>query len=154
MDYARPCLRRGGAGTPTFHLPPQHGSSAGQCRARLGRPDHSWLSHDAFLNFWKMQSPALWITCLGMSLPTPLCVRRLRGRDWLVYFSGIHPAWAQRVAGGIEFDITNEELANAANITPYTASRILSEWQRIGAIRKNRGKILVRSPERLFLHVA
>ena len=28
----------------------------------------------------------------------------------------------------LEFDITNEELANAANITLYTASRILSEW--------------------------
>ena len=30
----------------------------------------------------------------------------------------------------MEFDITNEELANAANITPYTASRILSDWQK------------------------
>jgi len=60
----------------------------------------------------------------------------------------------QRVSGGIEFDITNEELANAANITPYTTSRILSEWQRTGAIRKQRGKIVVRSTERLFLRVA
>jgi CRP-like cAMP-binding protein len=60
----------------------------------------------------------------------------------------------ERVSGGIEFDITNEELANAANITPYTASRILSEWQRTGAIRKQRGKIFVRSTERLFLRVA
>ena len=54
----------------------------------------------------------------------------------------------------LEFDITNEELANAANITPYTASSILSEWQRTGAIRKHRGKIVVRSTERLFLRVA
>jgi CRP/FNR family transcriptional regulator, nitrogen oxide reductase regulator len=60
----------------------------------------------------------------------------------------------ERVSGGVEFDITNEELANAANITPYTASRILSEWQRTGAIRKQRGKIVVRSIERLFLRVA
>jgi len=30
----------------------------------------------------------------------------------------------------LEFDITNEELANAANITLYPASRILREWQR------------------------
>ena len=30
----------------------------------------------------------------------------------------------------LEFDITNEELANAANITLYTASRVLSAWQR------------------------
>ena len=60
----------------------------------------------------------------------------------------------ERVSGGFEFDITNEELANAANITPYTASRILSEWQRTGAIRKQRGKLFVRSTERLFLRVA
>jgi len=60
----------------------------------------------------------------------------------------------QKVSGGIEFDITNEELANAANITPYTTSRILSEWRRTGAIRKLRGKIVVRSTERLFLRVA
>jgi CRP-like cAMP-binding protein len=60
----------------------------------------------------------------------------------------------EKVSGGIEFDITNEELANAANITPYTASRILNEWQRTGAIRKRRGTIFVRSIERLFLLVA
>ena len=53
----------------------------------------------------------------------------------------------------LEFDITNEELANAANITLYPASRIL-EWQRTGAIRKQRRKIVVRSTERLFLRVA
>jgi CRP-like cAMP-binding protein len=54
----------------------------------------------------------------------------------------------------LEFDITNEELANAANITLYTASRILSEWQRTGAISKRRGRIVVRSTERLFRRVA
>jgi len=30
---------------------------------------------------------------------------------------------------GFEFDATNEELASAANVTPFTASRLLSEWQ-------------------------
>ena len=54
----------------------------------------------------------------------------------------------------LEFDITNEELANAANITLYTASRILSAWQRTDATRKQRRKIVVRSTERLFLRVA
>jgi CRP-like cAMP-binding protein len=41
----------------------------------------------------------------------------------------------------LEFDITNEELANAANITLDTASRILREWRRTGAVRKQRRKI-------------
>jgi hypothetical protein len=29
---------------------------------------------------------------------------------------------------------------------------MLSEWQRQGVLRKSRGKILLRSPKRLFLH--
>ncbi len=53
--------------------------------------------------------------------------------------------------GGVELQITNEELANAANITPFTASRLMSKWQRDCALVKRRGKVLLRSPERLFL---
>ena len=54
----------------------------------------------------------------------------------------------------LEIDITNEELVNAANITLYTASRILSARQRTDAIRKQWRKIVVRCTERLFLRVA
>jgi len=57
----------------------------------------------------------------------------------------------QKVAGGIEFDATNEELASAANITSFTASRLMSEWQMNRAVVKRRGKILLRSSERLLL---
>jgi CRP-like cAMP-binding protein len=57
----------------------------------------------------------------------------------------------QKVPGGFEFDATNEELAGAANITPFTASRLLSEWQRKRALLKRRGKILLCSPEKLLL---
>lgn len=56
-----------------------------------------------------------------------------------------------RVKDGFEFDANNEELAGAANITPYTASRLLSEWRSSHVLVKKRGKILLRSPERLFL---
>jgi CRP/FNR family transcriptional regulator, nitrogen oxide reductase regulator len=55
------------------------------------------------------------------------------------------------VAGGIELSIRNEELAAAANITLFTASRIMSEWERSKMVKKTRGKVLVRSPERLLL---
>lgn len=51
---------------------------------------------------------------------------------------------------GTEVEITNEELANASNVTLFTACRILSGWQRIGAISKRRGKVVVRSPERIM----
>jgi len=66
---------------------------------------------------------------------------------------GLARSVGQKVSGGVELDVTNEELANSANITHYTASRFMSEWQRSGAIRKRRGKIVLRSPERLFLRV-
>jgi CRP/FNR family transcriptional regulator, nitrogen oxide reductase regulator len=59
----------------------------------------------------------------------------------------------QQVPGGVALRITNEELANAANVTPFTASRLMSEWQRDRVLVKRRGKVLIRFPERLFLRV-
>jgi CRP-like cAMP-binding protein len=56
----------------------------------------------------------------------------------------------KRAPGGVEMRINNEELANFANVTPFTASRLISEWQRSRALVKRRGKILLASPERLF----
>jgi CRP-like cAMP-binding protein len=60
----------------------------------------------------------------------------------------------QEGPGGIELSITNEELANAANVTPFTASRLISEWQRSRVLEKHRGKVVLRSPERLFFGMA
>ena len=54
------------------------------------------------------------------------------------------------VPEGIELDVSNEELANEANVTLFTASRMLSQWQRRGMVLKNRGKVLLRSPEQLL----
>jgi CRP/FNR family transcriptional regulator, nitrogen oxide reductase regulator len=56
----------------------------------------------------------------------------------------------QEVPGGIVLDITNEQLADAASVTLFTASRLTAEWKRTGAIHKTRGKILLRFPERLL----
>jgi CRP-like cAMP-binding protein len=85
-----------------------------------------------------------------MAAYAALCSQNARQRLASVLL-GCTSSMGQKVSGGIEFDITNEELASAANITPYTTSRILSEWQKTGAIRKRRGRIVVRSTERLFL---
>lgn len=57
----------------------------------------------------------------------------------------------KETSAGIVLSITNEELANAANVTSFTTSRLISEWQRSGTLVKRRGKLLVRSSERLFL---
>lgn len=56
----------------------------------------------------------------------------------------------QRVPGGTELDLYNEELANEANVNSFTVSRLLSAWQRRGILTKRRGKVLLRSPQRLF----
>jgi CRP-like cAMP-binding protein len=64
---------------------------------------------------------------------------------------GLAKSLGKEVPGGTELDLTNEELADSAHITPYTTSRLISEWQKSGAIRKLRGKILLRFPERLLL---
>ena len=58
----------------------------------------------------------------------------------------------RKVAGGVELEIANEVLANAANVTPFTASRLLSEWRRNGAVSKSRGRVVLHDSKRLFLH--
>jgi CRP/FNR family transcriptional regulator, nitrogen oxide reductase regulator len=68
--------------------------------------------------------------------------------------SGLAESIGEKVSGFIEIDVTNEELASSANITPYTASRMVSNWERDGVIGKKRGKILIRFPEKLFLRAA
>ena len=47
--------------------------------------------------------------------------------------------------GDLELDVTNEELAACAQITKQTTSRLMSEWQRTGAILRRKGKVIVRS---------
>ncbi|HYK34868.1 Crp/Fnr family transcriptional regulator [Alloacidobacterium sp.] len=47
---------------------------------------------------------------------------------------------------GIEIRIKNEDLAAGANVTQFTVSRSLNEWQRAGILSKGRGKILLRKP--------
>ena len=58
--------------------------------------------------------------------------------------------FGRKTLDGIELDVRNEELANEANVTMFTASRLLNEWQRMDILDKRRGKVLVRSLERLL----
>lgn len=55
-----------------------------------------------------------------------------------------------QVEDGVEVDVRNEDLANEANVTVFTASRLLNEWQREGLLVKTRGKVLLRSPQDLL----
>jgi len=51
--------------------------------------------------------------------------------------------------GGVEIHVGNEDLAAAANVTPFTVSRAMAKWQRKGILTKGRGKILLGKPELL-----
>ena len=90
-----------------------------------------------------------WYVAAHCALTAQTARERLANVLW-----GYAPCIGQKVSGGIELDVTNEELADATNITPYTASRILSEWQRAGAIRKSHRKLILRSPETFFRTIA
>jgi CRP-like cAMP-binding protein len=57
----------------------------------------------------------------------------------------------KRVAGGVELDVRNDELASEANVTIFTVSRLLGSWQRKGILTKSRGKVVLSSTERLLL---
>jgi CRP-like cAMP-binding protein len=54
------------------------------------------------------------------------------------------------VPSGVEIEIKNEDLASLADVSFFTASRCLQEWERKGAVEKSRGKVLIRSPEKLL----
>jgi CRP-like cAMP-binding protein len=54
------------------------------------------------------------------------------------------------VPSGVEIDVKNVELASLADVSSFTASRLLQEWERKGAVEKSRGKVLIRSPEKLL----
>ncbi|HXJ88152.1 MAG TPA: Crp/Fnr family transcriptional regulator [Candidatus Binatia bacterium] len=88
---------------------------------------------------------------LAEHMESYIALTRHNARQRLAHvLTTIAPSVGRKVPKGIELDVTNEELANAANVTLFTASRVLSEWQRTGDVLKSRGKLLLRCPERLL----
>lgn len=92
---------------------------------------------------------------LASQLGSYVALTTHNARQRLVHvLTTLAPRIGREVSDGIELEVTNEELANAANVTLFTASRLLSELQRKGAVLKRRGRVLLRSPERLLSQVA
>jgi CRP/FNR family transcriptional regulator, nitrogen oxide reductase regulator len=56
---------------------------------------------------------------------------------------GIHPE-------GIDVHITNEHLGALADVSKFTASRVLSGWNKAGVITKEREIVRIHSPESLI----
>ena len=54
-------------------------------------------------------------------------------------------------SSGIVVDITNERLSSLSDISSFTASRLLSKWERDGKITKERGRVTLRAPEALIV---
>jgi CRP-like cAMP-binding protein len=52
---------------------------------------------------------------------------------------------------GVEVRIKNEQLASLADVSPFTASRLLKGWERDGAVSKARGAVQIICPEKLLL---
>jgi CRP-like cAMP-binding protein len=55
---------------------------------------------------------------------------------------------------GIAIDITNEQLSSLSDISPFTASRLLSRWEHEHWLTKQRGQVLLLAPEDLEALVA
>ena len=54
-------------------------------------------------------------------------------------------------SAGLEVKVKNETLASLAVISVFTVSRHLNRWERRGAIRKLRGRVLIQHPEKLLV---
>jgi CRP-like cAMP-binding protein len=89
-----------------------------------------------------------WYIAAHLALSSQTARQRLAGV--LVSLAPLH---GRAVPGGGALDVTNEELASAAHITLFTASRILNEWQRRRAIVKRRGHVVLRAPEQLVIAI-
>ena len=57
-----------------------------------------------------------------------------------------------RSADGIDIRIKNEQLAALADVSAFTASRQLQQWERDGAVEKRRGSVRIVDPDGLLPH--
>ncbi len=53
-------------------------------------------------------------------------------------------------ADGLEVAISNDDLASLSDLGRFTASRLLQKFERRGALKKTRGKVLIHCPEMLM----
>jgi len=86
-----------------------------------------------------------WYLAAHIALSCQTASQRLAG-----VLVSMAPLLGRSVPGGLELDVTNEELASAAHITSFTASRLLSKWHRQRAVIKRRGRVVLVAPDRLI----
>jgi CRP-like cAMP-binding protein len=85
-----------------------------------------------------------WLLAAHVALSSHTAPQRLAG-----VLVSLAPLLGRAVPEGVELDVTNEELAGAAHITSFTASRLLNEWQRHRVVIKRRGRVVLLAPKQL-----
>lgn len=84
-------------------------------------------------------------------LATHLCLIANTARERLAQvIVSLADGIGERCPDGIHLNVTNEQLANTANISVFTASRLLSAWQETNVVAKRRSQLILRSPEQLL----
>jgi CRP-like cAMP-binding protein len=86
-----------------------------------------------------------WATAAHVSLTTD----DARGRVAHLLVS-LASAIGEATPNGVKMRVLNEDLAEGANVTAFTVSRCLRDWERAGLLSKSRGGILLRKPELLL----
>jgi CRP-like cAMP-binding protein len=162
------CMTSGGEKVPVFWFP--SGEVFGGA-SWLSKPTEYLVSTEAVINSTVLVWDRTTIRSLSARYPRLTENGLLIAYDYFVVYRSLHISatchtarqrlaqvlgnlangLGRRVTEGIELDVRNEELAGEANITIFTASRLLNEWQRKGILTKSRGKVVVRSPEALML---
>lgn len=97
---------------------------------------------------WTAADYVDWLLAAHVALSSHTARQRLAG-----VLVSLAPLLGRAVPGGLELDVTNDELANAAHITPFTASRLLNEWQRRRSVIKRRGRVVLLHPDQLIASV-
>jgi CRP-like cAMP-binding protein len=136
----------------------------------LTKPLKLVLSAEAVRNSSALVWDRATIRSFVASFPRLLENAMLLAYDYLVHYRILHVAastqsapqrlarvlgylakeMGETVPGGVELRVSNEGLAHEANVTIFTVSRLMGEWQRKGLLRKGRGKVVLRLPEELI----
>jgi CRP-like cAMP-binding protein len=90
-----------------------------------------------------------WFLAAHTALTSESARQRLAG-----VLVALAPLLGREVRDGLELDLTNDELANAANITQYTASRSVERVAAQPRGAQRRGRVILLSPQQLFKHTA
>jgi CRP-like cAMP-binding protein len=163
------CMTPRGEKIPVFWFPP--GEMFGGA-AFLSKPTEYLVSTEAVSNSTVLVWDRTTIRSFSAKYPRLVENGLLIAYDYFVVYRSLHisatchtarerlaqvlgnlaKGLGRKVTEGVELDVINEELATEANITVFTASRLLNEWQRKGILTKSRGKVVVRSPEALMLN--